>query len=124
MVSGNAKEPPMEWSIAMQDATHRRGTLLVAHGGRCGERCRKQSTGDARCWSHAARGGRRGERRRTQRTGDTHCWSHAVADAGSDGECIVPILTEDPRGESVREAGPSGMLVRPAAAATGSEAPS
>ena len=90
MVSGNAKEPPMEWSIAMQDATHRRGTLLVAHGGRRGERCRKQSTGDARCWSHAARGGRRGERSRTQRTGDTHCWSHAVADAGSDGERNAP----------------------------------
>ena len=75
----------MESSIAMQDATHRRRTLLVARGGRRGERHREQSTGDARCWSHAARGGRRGERRRTQRTGDTHCWSHAVADAGSDG---------------------------------------
>jgi len=31
--------------------------------------------------------------------------------------CIVPILTDDPRRESVREAGPSATLVRPAAAA-------
>ncbi len=90
MVSGNAQEPPMESPIAMQDATHRRRTLFVARAGRRGERRRKQSTGDAGCWSHAARGGQCGERRRTQRTGDKHCWSHAVADAGSDGGRNAP----------------------------------
>ena len=31
--------------------------------------------------------------------------------------CVVPILTDDPRRESVRESGPSARLVRPAAAA-------
>ena len=34
--------------------------------------------------------------------------------------CAVPILTDDPRRESVRESGPSATLVRPAAAAIGS----
>ena len=31
--------------------------------------------------------------------------------------CVVPILTDDPQRESVRESGPSARLVRPAAAA-------
>ena len=38
--------------------------------------------------------------------------------------CIVPSLTDDPRRESITHAGPSRMLICPAAVATGSEAPS
>ena len=36
--------------------------------------------------------------------------------------CIVPSLTDDPRRESITHAGPSRMLICPAAVATGSEA--
>ena len=60
MVSGNAKEPPMEWSIAMQDATHRRRTLLVARRQGRPMRRAKQNATHRRHTLLVARGGRRG----------------------------------------------------------------